>query len=122
MALRELPEVTPILDIGTHDGMIFRLTGASGIGIDPELVEAPDLPGVTFVPGFFPVDMPSQPEATFEAATALAVVEHVPESELTTWAKILAQLIVKNGVLVITVPAPSVDIILHVLMRLHLIA
>ena len=52
MALRELRGVTRILDIGTHDGMLFRLTGASGIGIDPELVKSPDLPGVTFVPGF----------------------------------------------------------------------
>ena len=100
----------------------FRLTGASGIGIDPELAEAPDLPGVTMVRGLFPVDLPQQPDVTFEAATALAVIEHVPESELTAWAKVLASLIVENGVLVITVPAPTVDSILHVLMRLHLIA
>ena len=122
MAVRELSEVTRILDIGTYDGMVFRLTGASGIGIDPELAEAPDLPGVTMVRGLFPVDLPPQPDVTFEAATALAVVEHVPESELTTWAKVLASLIAENGVLVITVPAPTVDSILHVLMRLHLIA
>jgi hypothetical protein len=122
MALRELRGVKRILDIGTHDGMLFRLTGASGVGIDPELVKGPDLPGVTFVPGFFPGDMPSQPEVTFEAAAALAVVEHVPESELATWAKVLAELLVKNGILVITVPAPTVDKILHVLMGLHLIA
>jgi hypothetical protein len=122
MALRELSGVTRILDIGTHDGTIFALTGAGGIGIDPELAEAPDLPGVTLIRGFFPDDVPSQREGTFEAATALAVIEHIPESELTTWAKVLAQLMVANGVLVVTVPAPSVDIILHVLMRLHLIA
>lgn len=122
IALRELSGASRILDIGTHDGTIFRLTGASGIGIDPELAEAPGLPGVTLVRGFFPDDLPPQPERTFEAATALAVVEHVPESDLTAWAKILAQLIVPDGVLVVTVPAPSVDFILHVLIRLHLIA
>jgi len=122
MALRELPPTPRLLDIGTHDGTVFRLTGASGVGIDPELIAAPALPGVTLVKGFFPVDLPTRAEGTFDAATALAVVEHVPEPELGTWAKELAQLLAPNGVFVITVPAPAVDILLHVLMRLHLIA
>jgi hypothetical protein len=101
---------------------MFRLSGATGVGIDPELIEAPALPGVTLVKGFFPVDLPALPEGTFDAATALAVVEHVPESDLETWAKVLAQLMVPNGVLVITVPSPTVDVLLHVLMRLRLVA
>ena len=101
---------------------MFRLTGASGVGVDPELIEASTLPGVTLVRGSFPVDLPVLADGTFDAATALAVVEHVPEPELATWAKVLAQLMAPNGVLVITVPAPTVDMILHVLMQLHLIA
>ena len=52
MALRELRGVTSILDIGTHDGMLFRLTGASGIGIDPELVECAGPPRCDVCPGF----------------------------------------------------------------------
>ena len=122
MALRELPPVTRLLDIGTHDGTMFRLAGAGGVGIDPELVEAPELPGVTFVRGFFPADLPPLPDGPFEAATALAVVEHVPGTELATWAKVLAQVMVPNAVLVLTVPAPAVDLLLHALIRLHLIA
>ena len=122
LALRELPEVTNLLDIGTHDGTMFRLSGASGIGIDPQLVDALELPGVTFVNGFFPADLPAMPGATFDAATALAVAEHVPEAELDTWATVLARLMTPNAVLVLTVPAPAVDVILHVLMRLHLVA
>ena len=59
MALAELPQAPRLLDIGTHDGTVFRLTGATGVGIDPELIEAPALPGVTLVKGFFPVDLPT---------------------------------------------------------------
>jgi Methyltransferase domain len=122
MALRELPTVTNLLDIGTHDGTVFRLTGASGVGIDPQLVGTSALPRVTFVKGRFPADLPAMPAATFDAATALAVAEHVPEAELATWATVLARLMTPNGVLVLTVPAPAVDVILHVLMRLRLVA
>ena len=122
MALRELPPVTRLLDIGTHDGTVFRLAGAGGVGIDPELVEAPELPGVTFVRGSFPDDLPPRADGPFEAATALAVVEHVPGTALATWAKVLAQVMVPNAVLVLTVPAPAVDLLLHALIRLRLIA
>lgn len=122
VALRELPRVTRLLDIGTHDGTLFRLTGAAGVAIDPELIEAQPLPGVTFIKGLFPMDLPALPDELFDAATALAVVEHVPEDELPTWAKSLAEMMSPGGVMIITVPAPTVDKILHVLMGLHLIA
>jgi hypothetical protein len=122
IALRELPPVSDLLDIGTHDGTMLRLTKARGIGIDPELAGAPALPGVTFIRGFFPVDLPALADGTFGAATALAVVEHVPETELATWAKVLAQLMAPRAVLVLTVPAPAVDLLLHVLIRLRLIS
>src|SRR5450631_625034 len=122
MALRELPPVSDLLDIGTHDGTMLRLTKARGIGIDPELAGAPALAGVTFIKGFFPVDLPALPDGTFGAATALAVAEHVPETELATWAKVLAQLMAPRAVLVLTVPAPAVDLLLHILIRLRLIS
>jgi hypothetical protein len=122
MALRELPPVSDLLDIGTHDGTMLRLTKARGIGIDPELAAPPTLPGVTFIRGFFPVDLPALADGTFGAATALAVVEHVPETELATWAKVLAQLMTPRAVLVLTVPAPAVDLLLHALIRLRLIS
>jgi SAM-dependent methyltransferase len=122
MAVGELPKASHLLDIGTHDGALFRLTGATGVGIDPELIEVPPMPGVTMVEGLFPDGLPPLPDQLFDAATALAVMEHVPEDELATWAKSLAELMAPGGRLIITVPAPAVDHMLHVLIGLHLIA
>jgi 2-polyprenyl-3-methyl-5-hydroxy-6-metoxy-1,4-benzoquinol methylase len=122
VVLPELPPKPRVLDIGTRDGTLFRRAGASGLGIDPELIEAAALPGVTLVKGMFPDGLPSLPAGSFDAATALAVVEHVPDGELASWADALARLMNPGGVLVITVPNPTVDKILHVLMRLRLVA
>jgi SAM-dependent methyltransferase len=120
-AWRELPSGARVLDIGTHDGALFRLTGARGTGIDPELAAAASMPGVTLVEGSFPGDLP-MPDESFDAVTALAVVEHVPENELMLWAESIARLLVPRGLLIMTVPAPAVDAILHILMRLKLVA
>ena len=121
-AQRELPPGARVLDIGTHDGTLFCLTSARGVGIDPELAAATPVPGVTLVKGSFPEDLPKLPDESFDAVTALAVVEHVPEAELLVWAETIARLVVPDGPLIITVPAPAVDTILHLLMRLNLVA
>ena len=121
-AQRELPPGARVLDIGTHDGALFALARARGVGIDPELATVTSIPGVTLVKGSFPKDLPSLPSGSFDAVTALAVVEHVPESELLIWAETIARLVAPHGLLIITVPVPEVDTILHVLMRLHLVA
>jgi len=120
-ARRELPSGARVLDIGTYDGTLFALTGASGVGIDPDLAAVTSMPGVTLVKGLFPTDLPELPNESFDAVTALAVLEHVPESELPMWAETIARLVAPSGRLIITVPAPRVDTILHVLMRLHLV-
>jgi SAM-dependent methyltransferase len=122
VVLPELPPVPRVLDIGTRDGTLFRLAGASGLGIDPEVADATSPPGVTLVKGLFPHDLPALPGGSFDAATALAVVEHVPDGELECWADALAHLMTPGGVLVITVPKPAVDKLLHLLIRLRLIA
>jgi len=120
-ARRELPPGARVLDIGTHDGTLFCHTRARGVGIDPELAAMTSIPGVTLVKGSFPEDLPKLPDESFDAVVALAVVEHVPESELMVWAETIARLVVPDGLLILTVPAPAVDTILHVLMRLSLV-
>jgi 2-polyprenyl-3-methyl-5-hydroxy-6-metoxy-1,4-benzoquinol methylase len=121
-ARRELPAGARVLDIGTRDGTLFALASARGVGIDPELVAETSIPGVTLVKGSFPTDLPELPDESFDAVTALAVLEHVPEGELQMWPEAIARLLGPRGRLIITVPAPTVDHILHVLMRLHLVA
>jgi 2-polyprenyl-3-methyl-5-hydroxy-6-metoxy-1,4-benzoquinol methylase len=120
-ARRELPAGARVLDIGTHDGTLFNLARARGVGIDPELAAVTPIPGVKLVKGSFPQDLSSLPTGSFDAATALAVVEHVPETELPIWAETIAQLVAPNGLLIITVPAPTVDTILHMLVRFNLV-
>ena len=121
-ARRELPPSARVLDIGTHDGALFALTKARGVGIDPELAAVAPIPGVTLVKGSFPEDLPDLPDESFDAVTALAVIEHVPEHELLIWGETISRLVVPNGSLILTVPSPAVDTILHVLMRLRLVA
>ena len=121
MALPELPAGGRVLDIGTHDGMLFRLTGSRGAAIDPELAcTTTAIPGVAMVKGMFPADMSALPDGPYHAVTALAVIEHIPEDELADWSSALEKLLDPGGVLIITVPAPTVDAILHVLIRLRL--
>lgn len=122
-ARRELPAVGRLLDIGTHDGALFVVAGLHGVGIDDAMADDPEArDDVVLVRGRFPADLPDEPPGAFDAVAALAVVEHVPHSELAHWSRRLAELVRPGGVLVITVPSPAVDHLLHVLIRLRLIA
>lgn len=123
VALRHVPRGSRVLDIGTYDGLLFATAGAVGVGLDPDLAPgAQGAPGITLIRGAFPQDLDGQGAGTFDAATALAVIEHVPEAELPDWSGALAELVRPGGRVVITVPSPAVDHILHVLMRLRLVA
>ena len=70
--------------------------------------------------GAFPHDLPSQTDL-FDAITLLAVLEHIPESEMAAFSKALGDKLAPGGFLVITVPGPAVDHILAALKTLRLI-
>lgn len=58
---------------------------------------------------------------TFDVITILAVIEHIPESHMDTFIQACKGSLNEGGVIIITVPHPFVDVILHVLGWLKLI-
>jgi hypothetical protein len=90
------------------------------VGIEPSLPKPEHGAGYDLVAGRFPDDLPAG--QTFDAITMLAVLEHLPPSVQAGLASSFAAALNKNGRVIITVPSPRVDEILHVLLRLRLIA
>ena len=121
-ASTELGGLDRVLDVGSHDGALFRATGLAGVGVDPLADPSWGTARVTLLKGSFPGVLRDASAASFDAAVALAVVEHVPEDELVLWGEELSRLVRPGGRLVLTVPSPMVDHILHGLMRLRLVA
>lgn len=125
-AARRLPAGAAVLDVGCADGALFTYLGdrlgAGSLGVEPTLA-APRRVGVDgrgeLRPGLVPDAVPAG--RTFDAATMLAVLEHVPPDAQRPLADALARLVRPGGVLVITVPAPAVDAILVVLRALRLV-
>jgi 2-polyprenyl-3-methyl-5-hydroxy-6-metoxy-1,4-benzoquinol methylase len=112
-----------VLDIGCHDGQLFRVIGPAlreGIGLDPDL--AGPLSGGNFSlrPGHFPEDAPDEPES-FDSVCALAVLEHIGANERPAFAAAIVRLLRAGGEAILTVPAPTVDRILAVMMRLRIL-
>ena len=108
-----------VLDIGCGDGRLFRRFRSrirEGIGIDPDLREPSDGGFYRLIPGVFPDHLPDG-AAPFDVITMLAVLEHIPRERQRRLAEACAALLVPGGRLVITVPSPAVDRILHGLRR-----
>lgn len=112
-----------VLDIGCHDGALFRALGPAlreGVGLDPVL--AGPLHGERYAlrPGEFPADADLEGEP-FDAVCALAVLEHVPAPDRPSFALAIAGALASGGEAILTVPAPAVDTILEITMRLRLL-
>jgi 2-polyprenyl-3-methyl-5-hydroxy-6-metoxy-1,4-benzoquinol methylase len=111
-----------VLDIGCEDGALFEsLRGViqHGIGIDPLITAKQETPLYTLLPGLFPQAIP---EATrCDVITLLAVLEHISPSDQARLGRLCFDHLNPRGRVVITVPSPRVDRILHVLQFLHLI-
>jgi len=111
-----------VLDIGCGDGALFadlteRLAG--GVGIDPDLPANLPRAGVRWVRGEFPGSLPSGDR--YAIVTALAVFEHVPVSGQPAFLAACRDRVAAGGRLILTVPSPMVDGILHVLRLARLI-
>ena len=112
-----------LLDVGCGDGALVRsLAGhiRHATGIEPSLDAPVSGDGYELLPGRFPDDLPTS--GGFDAITMLAVVEHLPPEALAHLGHSFGRLLKPAGRVIITVPSPRVDDVLHVLMRLHLIA
>jgi SAM-dependent methyltransferase len=110
-----------VLDVGCFDDALFAALGrrlGSGVGVDPLLTGPVERDRFRLMAGHFP-DV-QLADSSFDAITMLAVLEHVPPAQLGRWAQVCARLLVPGGVVVATVPAPAVDHILAVLMRLRI--
>lgn len=123
---KAIPHVEPgahVLDVGCSDLALFEAypqIASTGVGIDIDPHEGISLAGVSLRSGTFP-DAVRQ-EERFDAIVMLAVAEHVQPEELRRWAAAVPTMLNPGGTLVITVPSQLVDPILHLLIRLRLIA
>lgn len=112
-----------VLDVGCADGELFRrLRGhmGPGVGIEPALSERVVRDGYELLAGRFPDDVPTG--MRFDVITMLAVLEHIQPPDQARLAAACAELLKPGGRVVITVPSPRVDDILHLLLRLRLIS
>jgi 2-polyprenyl-3-methyl-5-hydroxy-6-metoxy-1,4-benzoquinol methylase len=111
-----------ILDIGSSNGKLFEFLGKKlkmGIGIDPALQKKIRGSNYELIKGYFPDSCPF--DTRFDVITMLAVLEHIPKHKQKEVARICHDKLKPNGKIIITVPSPSVDLILRGLTMIKLI-
>jgi len=121
-ALAWLAPGSDVLDVGSADGEFFARAGGlvrSGVGVDVAPVDHWQGGAAERRRGTFPDAL--LPGELFDAIVMLAVVEHVEETELKTWARECFEHLRPGGRVVITVPSPFVDTLLHVGIALRLL-
>jgi 2-polyprenyl-3-methyl-5-hydroxy-6-metoxy-1,4-benzoquinol methylase len=110
-----------VVDVGCADGTLFeRLQGSFkyGIGVDPLLEEKLESQSYTLYPGRFPDAVPTGTKC--DVITMLAVLEHIPPAQQAKLSAFCHDLLNDGGRIVITVPSPRVDGVLHLLLKLRL--
>jgi SAM-dependent methyltransferase len=120
---RRLPRDARVLDVGCHDGTLFFQLGdglGEGLGLDPALEQTVDASRYQLRPGRFPADAPPEPSA-YDVVTMVAVFEHLTAAEQRAAAGETFRLLRPRGLVVMTVPSPTVDRLLDGLMRLRLL-
>jgi 2-polyprenyl-3-methyl-5-hydroxy-6-metoxy-1,4-benzoquinol methylase len=110
-----------VLDVGCFDERMFARLGdrlGYGVGIDPMLSEPVARSRFRLLRASFPDDAPDE---RFDVITMLAVLEHVQPAELTYWIDACLSLLVPGGRIVASIPAPAVDRIVDVLLKLRVL-
>jgi len=114
-----LPRDARVLDIGCHQGEFLEKLGPSiraSVGLDP-LATPRETPRYRIVASPF-AEPTAFPDRSFEAITLLATLEHIREKA--PLAREARRLLTPGGRLIITVPSPRVDNIVHTLVKLRL--
>ena len=122
VASRAIPGRVSLIDVGAHDGEMFRFLGprlVKGFGIDPLLTAKVESQTYSLHPGFFPDVRPRSGD--WDVISMLAVLEHIPRYQQEDLAKSCWEMLRPGGRLVITVPSPFVDRLLCILRCLKLI-
>jgi 2-polyprenyl-3-methyl-5-hydroxy-6-metoxy-1,4-benzoquinol methylase len=111
-----------LLDIGCGDGALLESVRGIigyGIGVDPVITCVKETDQYKLLPGTFPTCVPK--DTRYDIITMLAVLEHFPPDEQAKLAAHFHRLLKPKGRVIITVPSPRVDEILHVLIFLRMI-
>jgi 2-polyprenyl-3-methyl-5-hydroxy-6-metoxy-1,4-benzoquinol methylase len=122
-AVRRIPPGARVLDVGCHDGALFRAIGTelvAGVGIDTALDTETRSDRYRLVPGRFPDDLPAD-VGTFDAVTMLATFEHIPPAEQHRVVEACRRHMEPDGRVIITVPSPVVDPLLDVMVAVRVI-
>jgi 2-polyprenyl-3-methyl-5-hydroxy-6-metoxy-1,4-benzoquinol methylase len=118
-----IPPGAQLLDVGCHDGTLFRILSSrlrGGVGVDPALRRSETIGSFRFIDASFP--NAELETGGFDAITFLAVLEHVEPVAIASIRAGCERLLAPGGVVIVTVPSPRVDKILHLLQRARLIA
>lgn len=123
-AARHISPGSNILDIGSNRGEFFlflKKKNIKGTGIDPEAPElSSHLPeGVSLISGNFPSE--KLKDKKYDYITALAVFEHIPDEHQQVFLESCHRYLTENGRMIITVPSPLVDHIIHLLRFLKIV-
>jgi SAM-dependent methyltransferase len=122
VATKAIPGRVRLIDVGAHNGEMFEFLGdrlTEGFGIEPLLESSRAAEKYTLRPGFFPNIRP--PTGGWDAISMLAVLEHIPVTQHEELAAGCWELLRPGGLVVITVPSPTVDYVLFALRFLKLI-
>jgi len=114
VALDWIPDEVRILDIGCHQGELFQVLGSRlrhAVGIDP-LARPISLPNYQLLPIGFDGVLPFR-RASFDVVVLLATLEHIVKVE--ELAGECERVLDDRGHVILTVPSPHVDLILHAL-------